>query len=173
MKKGIGLLYIIFRDISMLVTFVLALYLERAVGSRFYLMLLIFTLLFSWLHVREVFKGKFEKFLPYSFVLDVLMLVMLDESSKYLVNHYFNVYYFYVLIAAGFMLKEKSMLFVSLGVILAAFIKYSRFFEAVFCGNKPANMTFIVSYIFFTFMVFITVGVFFNYSRMLSEQKEN
>ncbi|WP_010252334.1 sensor histidine kinase [Acetivibrio cellulolyticus] len=172
MKKGIGLLYIIFRDISMLVTFVLALYLERAVGSRFYLMLLIFTLLFSWLHVREVFKGKFEKFLPYSFVLDVLMLVMLDESSKYLVNHYFNVYYFYVLIAAGFMLKEKSMLFVSLGVILAAFIKYSRFFEAVFCGNKPANMTFIVSYIFFTFMVFITVGVFFNYSRMLSEQKE-
>ncbi len=172
MKKRIGLLYIIFRDTTMLATFFLALYLERAVGSRFYSMLLLFALFFIWLHVREGLRGRFERFLPYTYIFDVLLLILLDESSKYLVNHYFNVYYFYVLIAAGFMLKEKNRLFVSLGVILAAFLKYGRFFEAVFSGNKPSNITFIVSYIFFTFMVFITIGVFFNYSRILSEQKE-
>ncbi len=172
LKKRIGLLYIIFRDMAMLVTFILALYLERAVGSRFYLMLLLFTLFFIWLHIREGFRGEFERFLPYTYFFDILLLVLLDESSKYLVNHYFNVYYFYVLIAAGFMLKEKNRLLVSLGVILAAFLKYNRFFEAVFSGNNPSNITFIVSYIFFTFMVFITTGVFFNYSGILSEQKE-
>lgn len=172
LKKGIELLYITFRDISMLVTFCFALYLERAVETRFYLMLLLFAAFFIWLHAREIFKHKLEKLLPYTFIFDILSLMLLDESSKYLVNHYFNVYYFYVLIAAGFILKEKSRLFVSLGIILAAFIKYTRFFEAAFSGNKPSNMGFILSYIFFTFMVFITIGVFFNYSRMLSEQKE-
>ncbi|OPZ91380.1 MAG: hypothetical protein BWY74_01974 [Firmicutes bacterium ADurb.Bin419] len=91
-------------------------------------MLLLFALFFIWLHVREGLKGRFESFLPYTYIFDVLLLVLLDESSKYLVNHYFNVYYFYVLIAAGFMLKEKNRLFVSLGVILAAFLKYGRFF---------------------------------------------
>lgn len=172
LKKRIGLLYITFRDITMLVTFVLALYLERAVGSRFYMMLLLFSVFFIWLHIREGYKAAFEGFLPYIFIFDILLLVLLDDSSKYLVNHYFNVYYFYVLIAAGFMLKGKKRLFVSLGIILAAFLKYGRFFQAVLSGNNPTNITFIISYIFFTFMVFITVGVFFNYSGMLSEQKE-
>lgn len=172
MKKEFGLLYIVFRDMAMLVTFVLALYLERAMGSRFYLIMFLFVLFFIWLHIREAFRGRFEKFVPYTYVIDVVLLILLDESSKYLVNHYFNVYYFYVLIAAGFMLKDKSRLFASFGVIFAAFIKYSSFFEAVFSGNTPSNITFILSYIFFTFMVFITVGVFFNYSGILSEQKE-
>lgn len=172
MKKEFGRLYIVFRDLAMVATFILALYLERAVGFRFHTIVFLFVLFFIWLHLRDLFKGRIERYLPYTYIIDILLLILLDESSKYLVNHYFNVYYFYVLIAAGFMLKEKSRLFVSFGVIFAALIKYGNFFAAVFSGNMPSNIAFIVSYIFFTFMVFITVGVFFNYSGVLSEQKE-
>lgn len=171
MKKEFGRLYIVFRDLAMLATFALALYLERAVGIRFYSIIFLFALFFIWLHLRDLLKGRIERYLPYTFILDIVFLIFLDESSKYLVNHYFNVYYFYVLIAAGFMLKGKSRLFVSFGIIFAAFIKYGNFFGAIFSGNMPSNITFIISYIFFTFMVFITVGVFFNYSGILSEQK--
>lgn|GEM_PF-357238 len=172
MKKEFVRLYVIFRDLAMLITFMLALFLERAVDSRLYSIVFLFTLFFIWLHVRDLFKSRIERFLPYTYIIDILLLVLLDDNSKYLVNHYFNVYYFYVLISAGYTLKAKSRLFVSFGVILAAFIKYYIFFDVVFSGNLPSNITFIISYIFFTFMVFITVGVFFNYSGILSEQKE-
>lgn len=155
----------------MLVTFVLALSLENAKGDRFTLIVALFAIFFVWLHLKEILKDRNERLLPYSFTVDILLLVMLDEASKYLVNYYFNVYYFYVLISAGFILKRKSRLIVSFAVVSAAFIKYYKFIEAVFLEPKPSNIPFVVSYIFFTFMVFVTVAVFFNYSRMLSEEK--
>lgn len=156
----------------MLVTFVLALNLEYARGQRYTLMVVLFAVFFIWLHLREILKDRYEVLLPYSFLVDAILLVMLDESSKYLVNYYFNVYYFYVLIAAGFMLKRKSRPIVSFAVVAAAFFKYYKFVEAVFSEPRPENISFVVSYIFFTFMVFMTIAVFFNYSRMLSEERD-
>lgn len=171
MRKDIGILYIVFRDIIMLATFMLALSLEHARSERFYTMVMLFAVFFVWLNLREVFKNRFDKLLPYSFAVDILLLVQLDENSRYLVNYYFNVYYFYVLIAAGFMLKKNSRLVVSLVVVLSAFLKYRKVLESLYIEPKPANISFVVSYIFFTLMVFVTVAVFFNYSRILSEEK--
>lgn len=172
MKRKLSIIYVVFRDIIMLVTFVLALKLEGAGSQRFMTMVVLFSALFLWLHIREAFKERFAAQLPYSFAVDIFLLVMLDETSKYLVNYYFNVYYFYVLIAAGFMLKRKSRFVVSFAVVAAAFFKYLKFVQALFWEPVPNNTSFVVSYIFFTFMVFITIAVFFNYSRMLSEEKE-
>lgn len=171
MKRKLGFIYVIFRDVIMLITFVLALRLEAAGRQRLMAMVILFSALFLWLHIREVFKERFAAQLPYSFAVDIFLLVMLDETSKFLVNYYFNVYYFYVLIAAGFMLKRKSRFVVSFAVVAAAFFKYFKFVQALFSEPVPQNISFVISYIFFTFMVFITIAVFFNYSRMLSEEK--
>lgn len=171
MRGKLSIIYVVFRDIIMLVTFVLALNLERAGRPRLVTMVILFFALFVWLHIRESFKERFSAQLPYFFAADIFLLVMLDETSKFLVNYYFNVYYFYVLIAAGFMLKRKSRLVVSFAIVAAAFVKYLKFIQALFWEPIPENISFVISYIFFTFMVYITIAVFFNYSRMLSEEK--
>ncbi|MHB8126653.1 MAG: sensor histidine kinase [Desulfitobacteriaceae bacterium] len=130
-------------------------------------MIALFSLFLLWLHVREYFQEALDRILPYTFIADAVILALLEASSKFVVNYYFNIYYFFVLIAAGFILKPKPRLTVSFLIILIAFIKYYRYFEA----STVYNLSFVASYILFTLMVFITVAVFFNYSRLLSEEK--
>ncbi|MCX7923807.1 MAG: sensor histidine kinase [Clostridia bacterium] len=165
MKKQSNALFTVFRDIIMLTTFVLAVILEHASANRVVLMIALFSVFFLWMHIRELFRDKYPKLLPYSFAADIVLLAMLDNSSKYVVNYYFNIYYFFALIAVAMMLQRKQSLITSFVVIFAAFIKYYRLIDVY-------NLTFILSYIIFTLAVFITVSVFFNYSRMLSEEKE-
>jgi len=98
LRGKLSIIYVVFRDIIMLVTFVLALNLERAGRPRLVTMVILFFALFVWLHIREAFKERFSAQLPYFFAADIFLLVMLDETSKFLVNYYFNVYYFYVLL---------------------------------------------------------------------------
>ncbi|MCX7709055.1 MAG: sensor histidine kinase [Clostridia bacterium] len=167
MRKGMNLLFIIFRDVMMLATFILAVMLENAKGERLVQMIVLFSLFLLWMHLRELFQEKAEKILAYTFLLDAVLLAFLDASSKFVVNYYFNIYYFFVLISAGFLLKQKQRLLLSFVIIAVAFIKYYRLIEAKTVYNLP----FVVSYIFFTLMVFVTVSIFFNYSRLLSEEK--
>lgn len=151
----------------MLVTFILAVMLENARGERLVQMLVLFSLFLAWMHLREYFNERLQNILVYTFLADALLLAMLDGSSKFVVNYYFNIYYFFVLISAGFLLKQKQRLIISFIIIAVAFIKYYRLIEAKTVYNLP----FVVSYILFTLMVFVTVSVFFNYSRVLSEEK--
>lgn len=148
----------------MLVTFVLALILEHAATERLILMATLFVLFFVWVHLRDLFHRQFERFLSFSFAVDIVILILLDYHSKYVVNYYINVYYFFVLIAAGFIPHPKKRLIASFVIILAAFIKYYRLTEIY-------TASFVLSYLFFTLMVFVTTAFFFNYSRMLSEER--
>ncbi|MCX7843117.1 MAG: sensor histidine kinase [Clostridia bacterium] len=159
--------FIIFRNIIMLGTFVLAVLLENAKGQRLLLMAALFSLFLLLMHLREFFWKSFEKYIPYTYIADAALLALLDSSSKYVVNYYFNLYYFFALISAGFLAKKRQRLMVSFMLIAAAIMKYYRFIEA----KSVYNLPFTVSYILFTLMVFITISVFYNYSRMLSEEK--
>ncbi|MCX8130031.1 MAG: sensor histidine kinase [Clostridia bacterium] len=164
-------LYVIFRDITMLTTFIFAVYLENARGSRLLFMSVLFALFFIWIHFREKILNRFGKLIAVSFSVDIILLILLDDSSKFVVNYYFNLYYFYILISAGFIPRQKHRLIVSFFIISSAFIKYYRFIEVAVSSEKYYNITFVVSYILFTFMVYVTVAVFFNHSRVLSEEK--
>jgi signal transduction histidine kinase len=169
LSKRFTVLFTLFRNMILLTTFVLAVILENAGQSRFVAMLVLFLLFILWIHVRERgMAGKWPHLLTCSYIVDIFLLAALDSSSKYVVNYYFNVYYFFVLISAGFLLKQKHRLLISFAVIAAAFIKYYRYLEAQTAYNLP----FTLSYIFFTLMIFVTIAVFFNYSRVLSEEKQ-
>jgi signal transduction histidine kinase len=137
---------------------------EHAVGSRFLLLLILFGFYMFWTHLRELLQAKIQKYLTASFFVDIILLALMDYSSKYVVDYYFNIYYFFVLIEVGMLLERKKRLFLSFAVIAAAFIKFYRLFGEY-------NAPYILSYIFFILMVFITVAIFFNYSRILSEEK--
>lgn len=175
MKKSFGLLFTIFRAFTLLVTFILAVILERPGSERLTYMVLIFAAFFSWIHLRElVIAKKYSKYIVYTFILDILLLLLLDDSSKFVVNYYFNIYYFFVLISAGFVLQKKQRLIISFLIICAAFVKYYRLIQTAFSDTKPLynmNLPFVFSYLIFTLAVFVTIAVFFNYSRVLSEEK--
>lgn len=149
----------------MVVTFVLAMVYEHAAGSRFLLLVTLFGVFFLWTHIRELFRAKLQNYLTASFIADIVLLVLMDYSSKYVVDYYFNIYYFFVLIEVGMFLERKKRLFLSFAVIAAAFIKFYRLLDVY-------NVPYIFSYIFFILMVFVTIAIFFNYSRMLSEDKK-
>lgn len=175
MKKSFGLLFTIFRALTLLVTFILAVILERPGSERLTYMVLIFAAFFSWIHLRELIVAKkYSKYLVYTFILDILLLLLLDDSSKFVVNYYFNIYYFFVLISAGFVLQKKQRLIISFLIICAAFVKYYRLIQTALSDTKPLynmNLPFVFSYLIFTLAVFVTIAVFFNYSRVLSEEK--
>ncbi|MGI6778351.1 MAG: sensor histidine kinase [Acetivibrionales bacterium] len=164
MKKKTRILYLLLRDTTMAMTFVLAINMENAANSRLLSIIVLFTLLVIWMHIREIIFEKYSRLAPCSFMIDCIILILLDFSSKYVVNYYFNIYYFYVLIAAGFILKHRHRLVVSFAIIAAALVKYLRFMDTY-------NTSFVFSYLFFMLMVFITLAVFLNYSKMLSEEK--
>ncbi|HEX3027856.1 MAG TPA: sensor histidine kinase [Clostridia bacterium] len=171
MNRKLKLLYYVFRDIAILVTFVLAVYLEHAGTERFFRMLVLFALFFIWIHFRDFYATKIAHFLPLTFITDIVILMLLDNSSKFVVNYYFNIYYFFILISAGLMLQQRYRIIVSIAIVVAAFVKYYTLIEVALSSEKYYNMPFVVSYIFFTFMIFITIAIFFNYSRALSEEK--
>lgn len=164
MKIRNNVLFIFFRDLIMILTFILAVVYEHAGMGRLFLLTAVFVLFFLWTHLRELFLLKFHKYLNLSFFVDIILLVVLDYNSKYVVDYYFNIYYFFVLIEAGILLERGRRLFISFAVIAGAFIKFYRLFEVY-------NTPYIFSYIFFILMVFVTIAIFFNYSRILSEEK--
>ena len=163
-----NLLFIVFRDIIMVVTYVLAMLLENASFERMLSMSILFAVFMIWIHIRELFFTRFERFFYLSFIPDILILMLLDNSSRFVVNYYFNVFYFFTLISAGLIPRQRQRLLMSLIIIAGAFYKYLRFFEAESIYKLP----FVVSYIFFTLMVFVTIGAFLNYSRLLSDEKK-
>ena len=73
MRGKLSIIYVVFRDIIMLVTFVLALNLERAGRPRLVTMVILFFALFVWLHIREAFKERFSAQLPYFFAADIFL----------------------------------------------------------------------------------------------------
>jgi signal transduction histidine kinase len=137
-------------------------------------MVVIFFIFLIINNVRDFNSNLFKKILPYSFIADIILLVLLDNSSKFLVNYYFNIYYFYVLISAGAILMDKMRWIISFSIIIGAFIKYYKYIESIFFSIDGAyyNFSFILSYMIFTFVIFVTIAVVFNYSRFLSEEKE-
>jgi signal transduction histidine kinase len=158
-------LYIFFRDIILIVTFLLALNLEKPSTERFIWMLIIFILFFVFNHIRDFMLQGFQKVLPYTFIIDILLLLMLEYNSQYVENYYFNVYYFFLLISAGQYIKSKARIAVCIIITLASMYKITIMFETF-------STMYIISYSFFTVMVFITLTVFFNYSRILAVRKE-
>ncbi len=164
MKIKNSMLFVFFRDLIMLVTFVLALVYEHAGSRRLILLITFFIVFFLWIHLREIFLKKMGKYLYLSFFADIVLLMLIDFSSKYVVDYYFNIYYFFVLIEVGMLLDRSKRLLVSFAVIAAAFIKFYRLLGGY-------NLPYVFSYVFFILMVFVTIAVFFNYSRILSEEK--
>lgn len=162
MKKS--KIYIIFRNIILTITFTSSVFHERTGNIRLTFLILLFAFFILWLNIRDRKLIKDSLLALYSFTVNLVVLLLMNYLSRYVVNYYINIYYFYVLVEACFILDKYKRILASILIIATTFIKYFRFLQSY-------STSFVFLYMFFTLTVFITVAVLFNYSRILKEEK--
>ena len=131
MKRKLSIIYVVFRDVIMLITFVLALKLEGAGRSEFMTMVVLFFCPFSVVHIREGSKRVCSTITLF-FCCGYILLVMLDETSKISCKLLFSMCILLCSHCSGIYAQRKSRFVVSFAVVAAAFFKYLKFVQALF-----------------------------------------
>lgn len=155
----------LFRTVMLLVCFVFALSLEAPSPSRLLKLALIFILLVLSLNLKE-HKGVRESgFYFYTYFIDILLLFALEYNSKFLINYYFHVMYFILVLTGGIQLPRFKGTVVGVLVFMVSIIKFIRL---LILNPGPVNLS-VTTFSFFTFILTIVV---INYGKYQAEEKE-
>lgn len=161
MQLKAKIIFSLARTIILISTFIPALYLENAGANRKLYLLIVFALINTWFFIREWLVNKY---IQYSFIVDVVLLLLLESQSKYVVNYYFSVYYFIIVITAGLLLKKRAALIVNLSILIISIIKYGRL---ILQGFNYASLSYAIFYI----LSFIILIIIMHYSKHLFEER--
>ncbi len=153
----------VLRLVILIVTFVPALMLENAGNDRQAVLIVLFALLNLWMIFREFL---IKKYISYSFAIDIIFLILMEYNSKFIVNYYFSIYYFLIVISIGILLTQRESLVTTSIVFFISMIKFARLFIQ---GFSYAGF----SYAIFYTLSFIILIILINYIKhMMGERAQ-
>ncbi len=145
----------------LIVTFIPALMLENAGKDRLTILIVLFVLLNLWMVCREFL---IKKYVAYSFIIDILLLIFMEYNSKYIVNYYFSIYYFLIVISIGILLSQRESLVTTSIVFFVSMIKFARLLVQ---GFSYASF----SYAIFYALSFIILIILINYIKHIMGER--
>ncbi|HOE57270.1 MAG TPA: hypothetical protein PLI20_06740, partial [Bacillota bacterium] len=96
MEKGKGLLYLS-KTIAVIILFYIAIYFENAQKQRIYVLVSIF-LLYMAIGFGRRLIARDSKLYCLSFVLDIILVYILEHNSRLLINYFFHSFYIIILL---------------------------------------------------------------------------
>ena len=164
-----SMIILIIKPIILLLAFWAAMVLENADLERAWILIGSFGVFFVWVvFLRPILIKKNSKIIKYSFVIDIILLIYLDNNSKFVLNYYISILFLVSMVEAGRILDRKSTLISTLAIL--AINLYKHIFILLNAWNLK-NFPYILSYISFTTGFFIVSFSFINYLKILNEEQ--
>jgi signal transduction histidine kinase len=148
------------KTVVLIILFLLALSFEDAATERLTALVSIFTVLLAWGFIRYGFSNK-----AYLFTVDILLVLLLEYHSKFLINYFFHSMYIVLVLEAGVILARTQGNIVNLAISVAALGKF--FWSLAFQVNARTISELLFNLFALAFLMTLT-----NYSRLQKEEKQ-
>jgi signal transduction histidine kinase len=173
-------LLIVLQSIIMVVCMLAALQLENPSPKRLAVLALLMTALVIWVNLGEIITDSLCKLLKSKthcpagygrlrmiiFLVDVALLYMLEQNSRFILNYYLHLLYFVLMVNAGVRLSRRQGLLVN-AITFIAFL--SKFTSLLSTSYSPFNL----SLAMFSFFTGILTLLIISYAKSMAEEKEN
>lgn len=160
-KKGLlSLIKIVF----LILIFYMAVYFETASGIRMYKLTGIFVL-YIILGILRKFFYKNEILLSISFLIDILLVFLLEHNSRFLINYFFHSFYIVILLEVSLTLKRDKSLVISIITVGVSLVKYILLISY---DSNLANLSQIAFFILVNALILVIV----NFAQYNKEEKE-
>jgi signal transduction histidine kinase len=160
-KKGLlRLIKIVF----LMPIFYMAVYFENVSGIRLYRLTGIFVLYIILGILRKLFYKK-ELLLSISFLIDILLVFLLEHNSRFLINYFFHSFYIVILLEVSLTLKRDKSLVISIITVGVSLVKYILLISY---DNNLANLSQIAFFILVNALILVIV----NFAQYNKEEKE-
>lgn len=143
-----------------LIIFLLALSFEGASPDRTALLVAYFTAFAAWGFIRF----RIKRWQPWWYIIDILLVYLLEYQSKYLVNYFFHILYVSTIVEAGVTQDRKNGNAVALIASLAAI---SKFVAAMRFGISAS----LISQLLFNIFALAFLVMLINYSKLQQEER--
>ncbi len=165
MKPYTKYIFVWIRFIVILSSLVLAIDLESPSPHRLKILLAFFMLLFASIHGKEYKKIRSSKFYPLFFILDVILLFLIESQSKFLLNYYMHFNYFILLLSAGIQLPRVKGTLINCITFLLSMVKFHALLQIHF---SPANLSLTI----FSFFTALLAIIIINYAKYEVEERK-
>ncbi|MDF2547475.1 MAG: hypothetical protein K0R93_2373 [Anaerosolibacter sp.] len=165
MKNSTKHIIFILRFILLMCCFIFAIGLELPSTSRYMILILTFLFLLFSLHLKELPKIQSSRYYPYTYILDVIILLILEYNSKFLLNYYFHFIYFILMLSAGLFLSRFHGAIINIVIFLASMFKFTQILQI---NWNLSN----VSLTIFTFFTSLLMIILLNYGKYYSEEQQ-
>ncbi|MDW7669100.1 MAG: response regulator transcription factor [Bacillota bacterium] len=159
-KKGI-----IIKLISSMFILILALNFEKALGSRFYYFVIMGLGYFSVTLLR-IFVLRNKLYIFISFILEILIIFILESLSRYIINYPIHILYIITLIETAFLVDRKKLRYFSL--IMLALSSY-KFVNQILLSRSYTKIGESVFFILITFFIILIIYLL----KYIQMEKEN
>lgn len=158
-------LQLVLMDVVLAACFLAALRLEAPARERLTVLALLFTVFTLWVHLKELRPIRFHRLYYLAFLADITLVYLIEQNSRFVINYYFHLIYFLLIISAQTVLPRKQGLAVGMLTFLVSMIKFA---ELLRINPGPAN----ISLAIFSFFTGVLTIVILNYARYIREDKE-
>lgn len=153
------------RDVALAACFLAALRLEAPARERLTVLALLFAVFALWVHLKELRFIRCHRLYYLAFLADIALVYLIEQNSRFVIDYYFHLIYFILIIAAEVDLPRKQGLAVS---VLTLLVSMQKFGELLQNNPAPAN----ISIAIFSFFTGVLTIVILNYARRIREDKE-
>jgi len=163
MEKGKRLLHLL-KTIILTILFCAAVYFENAQQQRLYALIAVFAI-YLIVGFCRVFVKHAGKFYCLSFIIDIVLVYVLEYNSRLLINYFFHFFYIVILLEAALSLRLREGIPIGAAAVTVSLIKYIYLIYYKFNLSNVSELTFFL-------MVNVLILVIAAFAQHNKEEKE-
>jgi len=156
-----------FKFIVLIILFSAALYFENAQQQRLFTLVVIF-IIYLFCNLGKCFIKQKSKLYFISFIIDILLVYILEYNSRLLINYFFHSLYIIILLESVLSLDMKKGIIIGLFTVLVSMIKYVYLIYYKFNLSNVSQMAF---FLMVNGLILI-IACFAQYNKEEREKKE-
>ncbi len=166
MGKTVKLLYLL-KIIASVILFCVAVYFENAQQQRLLVIVTIFVLLLV-VGIGRIFIKRSSTLYYLSFIIDILLVYILEYNSRLLINYFLHSLYIIILLEAALTLQPRRGIIIGAAAVLVSLIKYAYLIYYKFDLSSVSQLSF---FLMVNILILVTTG-FAQHNREERERKD-
>lgn len=168
MKEKHIVIFNVFKLIISSIIFYVGIHFENATKSRLYILITILIIYLAIGIVRKQILRKNTNLYSYSFLIDIILIYLLEYNSRFLINYFFHSFYIISLLEISLKLN-KDIGFI-IGIVLVA-LSQIKYIFLIYYEISLANISEMVFFLMVNILILIIV-YFAQYNKEEKEKKE-
>ncbi|MGD9568099.1 MAG: sensor histidine kinase [Sedimentibacter sp.] len=160
-------IFFLTKAIVLTILFLSALYFENAQQQRLLVLIFIFFLFISN-NIYKYFSKKESKIFSILFIIDLMLIYILELNSRLLINYFLHSFYIIILLESSISLETKKGIIIGIACIIVSMIK---FIYLIYYKFNLLNISQMVFFLLINILILI-VAIFAQYNKQEKEKKD-